>query len=58
MDDNYEEFTNIIAKEHILDAIKKFGIEGTLEKIETLYSEMPTLKEMMIKNLWEIVKGK
>jgi len=38
-------------------AIKKFGIEGCLEKIETLYSSMPKIKEIMLDVYYKIVNG-
>ena len=36
----------------------KWGIEGTLEKIETLYVMMPELKEKWLTSYWKIVRGK
>ena len=38
-------------------AIKKFGIEGTEEKIKDLYSSMPKIKEIMLNAYYKIVKG-
>lgn len=34
------------------------GLEGTLEKIESLYLHMPELKELWLKEYWKIVRGK
>jgi hypothetical protein len=31
--------------------------QGTLEKIEDLYSEMPTIKKLMIKIFYKILSG-
>ena len=36
----------------------KWGIEGTLEKIESIYSTMPELKEKWLINFWKIIRGK
>jgi hypothetical protein len=36
----------------------KWGIEGTLEKIEYLYFTMPELKEKWLTHFWKIVRGK
>lgn len=33
----------------------KWGAEGTLEKIETIYSHMPELKERWLTQFWKIV---
>lgn len=38
--------------------MKHWGIEGCLEKIETLYSTMPELKEKWLTEYWKIIRGK
>ena len=38
--------------------MKHWGIEGCLEKIETLYSTMPHLKEFWLIEYWKIIRGK
>ena len=38
--------------------MKHWGIEGCLEKIESLYSTMPKLKELWLTEYWKIVRGK
>lgn len=42
---------------HIYKCIKIYGLEGCLEKIETLYLNMPELKERWLTHYWKIVKG-
>jgi hypothetical protein len=42
----------------IYKCMKHWGIEGCLEKIETLYSTMPELKELWLIEYWKIVRGK
>jgi len=41
----------------IYRCFKIYGAEGTLEKIEELYLNMPQLKEMWLKEYWKIVRG-
>jgi len=41
----------------IRKCMKHYGIEGCLEKIETLYSTMPELKEKWLISFWKIVRG-
>jgi len=38
--------------------MKHYGIEGTLEKIESVYSTMPELKELWLTEYWKIIRGK
>ena len=47
--------TDIIAQDNLLKAFNYFGVEATLEKIEHLYKNMPTLKEHLIKNYYILI---
>jgi len=60
-----KDFEDIIHKDvkqqinfQIYKCMKHWGIEGTLEKIETLYSTMPELKELWLTEYWKIIRGK
>jgi hypothetical protein len=38
-------------------AIKTFGIEGTEQKIKELYVLMPKLRDLMLEQYYQILKG-
>lgn len=42
----------------IYKCFKVHGIEGTIEVIERVYSNMPCLKELWLKEYWKIIRGK
>lgn len=42
---------------NVKKAMNHFGIEGTLEKIETLYVLMPVLQQKMLDEYHSILKG-
>jgi hypothetical protein len=37
---------------------KTYGIEGSLEKIESIYATMPHLKELWLTEFWKIIHEK
>jgi len=49
---------NILIKDSLQRCFKVYGIEGTLETIERVYTEMPELKEQFIFNFNLLLKGK
>lgn len=56
-----EELAKLIIKTdmrfHLRKGFLKWGIEGTLEKLETLYINTPVLREKYIQEFWNVVKG-
>lgn len=48
---------NIEIRQQIIKCFKVYGIEGTLEKIESLYKLMPKLKELFLNEYNNIIKG-
>lgn len=52
-----QEAIKIDAYSHIKEAIKKYGLEGTEDKIKEIYSNNPKIREIMLKTLYAIWKG-
>ena len=46
--------TDIMAQEQVIRAVKTYGIEGTEQKIKEVYSQLPKLKESMLK-AWKTI---
>jgi len=42
---------------HLNQAFKKWGIEGTEQKLKEIYSQMPTLQEKYLKVYYKLLKG-
>ena len=51
---NKKELANMMLTESILNTVKFYGIEGGYEAIERVYSDMPNIKEPMLKKFKEI----
>ena len=43
------DIVQLLAQEQIILAFKKYGIEGTEQKIRKLYQMMPKIKDTMLK---------
>lgn len=48
----------LMAREQIILSFKRYGIEGTEQKIKELYRIMPKIKNTMLKEYYNILKGK
>ena len=48
---------NLMAQEGIQRAIKIYGIEGTEEKIKSVYNLMPKIRDLMLEELWKKIKN-
>ena len=46
---------NVQAKQNILNAMNKLGIEGTEDTIKGIYKHLPKAKELMLKNYKEML---
>jgi len=51
------DFISIDIRLQIYKCFAVYGIEGTLEKIESLYKTMPTLQERFLEEFNRILKG-
>ena len=49
--------SQLMAQEGINKAIKRYGLEGTEQKIKEVYSLMPTIRDLMLKELWKKIKN-
>ena len=47
----------LMAQEQIILSFKRYGIEGTEQKIKELYRETPKLKNTMLKEYYNLLKG-
>jgi len=60
-DQNFEDIIrddiDVEINKQLHKCFNKWGIEGSLEKIEELYKHMPELKEKWITSFWKIVRG-
>ena len=50
--------TQLMAQEQIILSFKRYGIEGTEQKIKELYRKIPKLKDVMLKEYYNILKEK
>ena len=50
--------TQLMAQEQIILSFKRYGIEGTEQKIKELYRKTPKLKDVMLKEYYNILKEK
>jgi len=48
---------DFMAQQGIQKAIKIYGVEGTEQKIKSLYKLMPTLRDYMLKELWKKIRN-
>lgn len=46
----------LMAQEELKSAFKRYGIEGTEQKIKEIYNTMPTLRDYMLKEYYNIIK--
>jgi len=53
-----DDFITADIKQTIYKCFRTYGLEGTLEKIETLYESMPTLRERFLTEYAEIINKK
>ena len=54
----YYQITDVLAYYNIKRAFKKYGIEGTEQKIKEVYANMPTIRDHMLKNYCAIIERK
>lgn len=47
----------LMAQEQIILAFQRYGIEGTEQKIKQLYRETPKLKNNILKEYYNLLKG-
>jgi len=48
---------NLLTQEGIERAISFYGIEGTEEVIKRVYSKIPKMRNLMLKELWKKIKS-
>ena len=48
--------SEILAQEGITKAIKRYGLEGTEDKIKSVYKLMPNIKKLMLEELWKKIR--
>lgn len=53
-----DEFITEDIKQRIFKCVNIYGLEGTLEKIENIYKNMPQLKEIWLEEYYKIIRGK
>ena len=46
--------TNILIQESIFNAVKHYGLEGTWEAINKVYSRMPKTRDILLKEFSKI----
>lgn len=49
--------SQLMAQEGVQRAIKRYGLEGTEQKIKEVYSLMPKTRDIMLKELWKKIKS-
>lgn len=45
----------LMAQEQIILAFKRYGIEGTEQKLKELYNTMPTLKATLLREYYKLI---
>lgn len=48
---------NLMAREQLILAFKRWGIEGTEQKIKEIYRNMPKIKDTMLREYYKLMKG-
>jgi len=56
LDDILKRDVNIEINQQIHKCFRKFGIEGTEQKLKDLYSLMPTLKDLFLTEYYKIIR--
>lgn len=46
---------NLMAREGVINAIKRYGLERTEDKIKSCYKLMPTIKKLMLKEYNKLI---
>jgi len=49
---------DLMAREGVINAIKRYGLEGTEEKIKWVYRSTPKIRDIMLKEYYNLIKGK
>jgi hypothetical protein len=52
-----DEFITEDIKQRIFKCMNIYGLEGTEDKIKSLYNKMPQLKETWLEEYYKIIKG-
>ena len=48
---------DLLAREQLTLCFKRWGMEGTEQKIKELYKTMPKIKDTMLKEYYKLLKG-
>ena len=51
------DIVQLMAREGVINAIKRYGLEGTEQKIKSVYKYSAKLRDYMLKEYYKIIKG-